>query len=426
MTDSDQRKAGELIPDDEGVRGYIQAVSSYAVTLGVVASQSLLFTGLAGGLVTLMALHATHGQKRKVGRLEELIDKVEEEVAKLDDSKVDRDWLGTEEHEDLLREALHAAGRARSEEQLQLYAKILVGAVVPELREKFDIEAFLALLAALTPHQVEILRIIWNLQCELTVHERTVPDPTVTKHWRKRALGETVPEQLLSALDAGFARLRQLGLVEMHFNSASDRPTYPLGVPVFTDLTRRLMCLVNHEFDTEQMGSSPWDEEAAFSNDLQTLKVLVEGLRRSPIVDLDSEESVHRKSGLDEVTFIQVLYQLEMKGDIKLERFGDGHASGLEAIHNIRVTPRGLDRYLRFIVEDAGELAVELCHAAEDRVVLHEFADERSVALGAVQRIAERLDQARVLKLFPTETAMAIRVNSDVSEAEIRRLFSPS
>ena len=64
----------------------------------------------AGGLA---ALYVTHGQKKKLRRLQTLTENIEMYSQQLAEDKLDEDYLGSEEHLDLLHEIFSAAAQSR-------------------------------------------------------------------------------------------------------------------------------------------------------------------------------------------------------------------------------------------------------------------------------------------------------------------------
>ncbi len=96
-------------------------------------------------------------------RIESLVSEVSNQLKLIEESKVDKSFLDSDEWYDLVFRTFEKAIRTRSTEKIQLYSKILVGTLIsPENREHS--EGFLDILADLSETEVKLARLVYELK----------------------------------------------------------------------------------------------------------------------------------------------------------------------------------------------------------------------------------------------------------------------
>ena len=416
-------------PDYVEFRTHLRHVGAGAVKVGeIIAAGSIPFFGVFGaGFVAALSFFSSHGQLKKSQRHEDLINHVEKRIDDLDEAKLDKEWLGTEEHEDLLRSAFEASGKARTDEQIELYARILTGAGIKHLREDHDPEAYIELLATLNVQQTKLLRIIWELQEDVDEQGLLAPETSVSKPWRRGQLDETIPVDMHGAVDIALVHLERLGLVMRHYRAPADRETYPVGVPTVTPVCRRLMQFVNADMSTDAVSAPAWKEPASRSIEDRLLFELIRQMEppssiiKTEVVRGFTDEEGEMKSP------IRALRTLESRDFIELkERNSPFDGDPVDDIAYLKVTPQGLDRYLRVAVESPREVADQLVRAIDEGESLQSLAETKQVPVAAMYRIAQRLRRAGLIELIESTGAVRVFIpkSGAPEKAQIAEVFS--
>ena len=158
-------------------------------------------------------------------------------MSSISEGKIDRKYLESEEWFDLVIRVIEAAARTRSREKINLYARVLRGAVTIQDRREFSPEEYLAVLTELTLREIEVGQVIYRQQCEV----RMQPNENELQ-WAWRMGWKQLPELCSSVPkeDIPFIllRLQKSGLVReitgTYFN-------YTGGVYIITESFRKLM-----------------------------------------------------------------------------------------------------------------------------------------------------------------------------------------
>ena len=108
----------------------------------------------------------TKAQKIFSNRIMNLFDELKYEMTTLENEKVDKDYINSEEFIDLFIKTIEAAAKTRSNEKIKLYAKLLKGVVKFQDRKKYSPEEYLQVLSELTIKELEVARTIYKQQKE--------------------------------------------------------------------------------------------------------------------------------------------------------------------------------------------------------------------------------------------------------------------
>ena len=216
-------KASQLYADQTAIRALINAIPYVGGSLDVI--------------------FGSKWQKIAEKRIREFIQKLTEELNKVSESKVDKKYLDSEEWFDVVIKAMESATKTRDTEKISWYAKILRGAAVLRDRTDFDPEAYLQVLTELSPNELRVAKVIFEMQKE---GNKAVK---LELHWanetRRNELSEKCDFIPKDDLDFIFLRLQKAGLIReitggMIFG-------YEGGSYVITPSFRKLMRYINEE-----------------------------------------------------------------------------------------------------------------------------------------------------------------------------------
>jgi len=140
--------------------GLVKASEAYARNTALRAAVNLI-PGIGGSLDVLFASKA---QSVVQNRLMQFLEELRKEMNSVKEEMVDKQYLESEEWLDLVLRALEAATRTRRIEKISLYAKVLRGAVIVQDRQESSPEEYLAILAELTPREIEVAQAIYRQQ----------------------------------------------------------------------------------------------------------------------------------------------------------------------------------------------------------------------------------------------------------------------
>jgi hypothetical protein len=104
------------------------------------------------------AFLSTKGQKIVQNRITSLLDALKDEMRDIQEGKVDKPYLESDEFFDLTLKALEAATRTKEIAKIGMYARILKGAVVGRREAEFSGEDAIRVILDLTPRQMEVAR----------------------------------------------------------------------------------------------------------------------------------------------------------------------------------------------------------------------------------------------------------------------------
>lgn len=388
---------------DEGLSEVtIQMTSAVVSGLASIASMAMagtFFAALSPAVVLGFAFWGIHAQASGAKRTEKLISEIQAEMDSLDDTKVDKEWFGSGEHQDLIAKGFVAAAKAKTDDQIKMYAKILVGASIPELREGHDLEAYLDLLQSLTAQQVQVAAIVWELQKSLPVELLDVPISYMTMPWSKSNLSNTLPDELINGLDLSLHQLERSGLIVLYNKTFVDRSNYPAGVPAVTRIFRQLMNYVEHDFEANEA----LKEDISLSLDMRVLVHLVD-ISSGPVPARVFSKGL---MGLSEEfpdsspqQLIDVLNRLSHEGMIEFDKVSSkGLLSVPENIRVVTVKASGLQKYLHVGMEDWRLKVKELADLIYDGVNFEQVCEKMGLSSAAVYFMAEKLCEVGYIHL---------------------------
>jgi len=106
----------------------------------------------------------TKAQKIVNDRIMNLINELTEEMNTLEDKKIDRYYINSEEFIELFTKTIETAAKTRGKEKIKLYAKLLKGAIKFQDRKKYSPEEYLQVLSELTMKELEVAKAIYKQQ----------------------------------------------------------------------------------------------------------------------------------------------------------------------------------------------------------------------------------------------------------------------
>lgn len=202
--------ASKVYTDNLGLRAYIQMIP------------------IVGGSVDLLLTSKWHKISQK--RLEIFIEAVTEEFALIEETKVDRQFLETEEFFDLVIKALNLVIKTRSSEKIKLYAKILQGSLTKS-NSTFHAEDYLNVLEELTEKELVFAKCFYELKSK---NEPYLKDDQNDISYTSMSFLNVSKEEA----QFFFQRLEKVGLVKELVGSFIG---YGGGVYNITDLFNALM-----------------------------------------------------------------------------------------------------------------------------------------------------------------------------------------
>jgi len=108
------------------------------------------------------AILGTFGGNLGQRRLQALFEELRVMMSQLEEEKVDKAFIEGEEWIDLLIQAIAASIRTRSRDKIRWYAAILAGAARVDRPPDLDLEGALAVLASLSPAEVQFARYLFD------------------------------------------------------------------------------------------------------------------------------------------------------------------------------------------------------------------------------------------------------------------------
>lgn len=104
------------------------------------------------------------GQETTQKRIELLIRYLTEQCQKIEERKVDKSFIDSDDFFDLTLQAVEAAARSRHREKIRLYASIIAGSVVIQDRSQNQPEDYLAVVSELSMREVSLVGAIKKLK----------------------------------------------------------------------------------------------------------------------------------------------------------------------------------------------------------------------------------------------------------------------
>jgi len=178
----------------------------------------------------------TKAQKIFSDRIMNLFDELKYEMTTLEDKKVDKDYINSEEFIDLFIKTIEMAAKTSNKEKIELYAKLLKGAIKFQDRKEFSPEEYLQVLSELTMKELEVAKAIYKQQKEKQRKNENELQWALRCGWEE--LEKTcplIPEEDFRFI---FLRLRKSGLIQDLQNSYfySKKVVF-----VITDVFRKIM-----------------------------------------------------------------------------------------------------------------------------------------------------------------------------------------
>lgn len=162
-----------------------------------------------GGPIDLIM--STQAGKFIQKRIETLLQNLANEVEKLDEKTIDKEFLESEEFFDLLALAMEAAARTRHKEKICLYARVLSGATITHKRKHDDPEQYLKILSELSLRELQLLAAIVQARQEVDGQKDKELIGTGPLAWGKLAeTTRSVPEDIEYLL----VRIQGTGLIQ--------------------------------------------------------------------------------------------------------------------------------------------------------------------------------------------------------------------
>ena len=185
------------------------------------------------------ALVATRAERLTRERIESLLDELKGAAEQLDEEKIDRDFVGSEEWDDLVLRAFRAAADSGDREKHRLVAAILMGAATKDGLREMDGHAVLAAISELSPLELRVARAVYDLAQAPLLPDETELNELQLANRRNWELPETwAPEAALPNLSFHLKRVERTGLIEELTGSYVG---YQGGVYVPTRTFRRLV-----------------------------------------------------------------------------------------------------------------------------------------------------------------------------------------
>lgn len=184
-------------------------------------------------------LIGTRGQNIIQRRILSFIDKLKSEVATLEENKIDKEYLTNEEFFDLIFRAFEYSSRTKDDDKIELYAKILRGAVNLDNRDEYYPEEYLEVIKELTPFELKIARAIYEQQNDQPNEGENELQWARRKGWDNLHVACGVSQEELRFL---LLRIERTGLIKELTGGYYD---YTGGVYVITDMFRGIMKFIN-------------------------------------------------------------------------------------------------------------------------------------------------------------------------------------
>jgi len=177
--------------------------------------------------------------------MKELFEELRKEMSSISEGKVDRKYLESEEWFDLVIKAIEAAVRTRHKEKINLYARVLRGAVTIQNRQEFSPEEYVAVLTELTLREIEVAQVIYGQQCDVPMQPN---ENELQWAWRTgwKQLPPSCPSVPEEDIPFTLLRLQKSGLIREITGTYFD---YTGGVYVITESFRKLMRYIENKIN---------------------------------------------------------------------------------------------------------------------------------------------------------------------------------
>ena len=208
-----------------------QAALAYCENTGLRAAVNAI--PYIGG--SLDVLFSSKGQQIFQKRILLLLKSLRQDMASLKESSVDQAFLESEEWFDLVVRAMECTVRTRDSRKIELYSRLLCSSVMETERYPHNPEDYLAVLAELTPREVELAWVIYQQQSD-----RPAKNANPLGWARQKGWDHVAADAGLDEADAVFLlkRLERSGLISEVTGAYFG---YQGGVYVITETFRQLM-----------------------------------------------------------------------------------------------------------------------------------------------------------------------------------------
>jgi len=170
----------------------------------------------------LDVLLSSSGQNFVIRRLESFISELNNQISQLDENKINKDFLRTEEGFDLLIKSFESASKTRQIEKLKLYAKIIKGSLLSgkEYQED-DPELYLKIVEELSVKELRVAKFLYESKNQ-SVIDRNFARPQNGFKNDSLWLSNKYPEFNKDELVTIFVRLERTGLIKELVGGYSD------------------------------------------------------------------------------------------------------------------------------------------------------------------------------------------------------------
>jgi hypothetical protein len=146
----------------EDIKNKLVQISKGYTDQTVIRTLINLIPHIGGSLDLLLS---SSGQNFVIRRIEKLISELNEQIGELNKSKINHDFLETEEGFDLMIKAFNSASRTRQNEKLKLYAKIIKGALTEGKEYQEDEpELYLQIIEELSVKEIRVAKCLYELR----------------------------------------------------------------------------------------------------------------------------------------------------------------------------------------------------------------------------------------------------------------------
>ena len=139
------------------VRAALQRAEEIYASLPPLKALVVAIPFVGGSLDALFGGYASKLQERRV---RQMFGELHTMMGKLNEAKLDKAFIGSEEWDDLVLKALRAATQTGNGKKIRLYAAILAASTVSGGARDPEPESLLSALAELSPAQVEVLSML--------------------------------------------------------------------------------------------------------------------------------------------------------------------------------------------------------------------------------------------------------------------------
>ncbi|KIX15210.1 hypothetical protein [Dethiosulfatarculus sandiegensis] len=183
---------------------------------------------------------SSRANKLTLQRWEILFQEMAEKVSKLDEVKINKDFLKTEEFYDLLLKAMDGAAKTRHKEKIKIYTHILVSAAIEPDNSNQDPELYLTILTELLPIELRVIKDLYELQKDKPLSGEKITEWERSHSWKKLSESTNIEEFTLRMI---LQRLERTGLVTQLIGYVDTMDSE--GHFIISDLLKDLISFLN-------------------------------------------------------------------------------------------------------------------------------------------------------------------------------------